>query len=179
MRIDILTVVPELLESPLNHSIVQRAKNKGLVEIHIHDIREYGKGNYHQVDDYSYGGDAGMVIMLEPVYNMIQELKAERRFNLGKIAKFLVVAAVCFTFIASNINYRVQINELNGAIVSLDKELNEKKSENTRLNMALNSKISLENVQDYAENVLGMVKRERYQIIYFDLETGNEIIPAQ
>ena len=51
MRIDILTVVPELLESPLNHSIVQRAKDKGLVEIHIHDIREYGKGKYHQVDE--------------------------------------------------------------------------------------------------------------------------------
>ena len=81
MRIDILTVVPELLESPLNHSIVQRAKNKGLVEIHIHDIREYGKGNYHQVDDYSYGGDAGMVLMLEPVYLMIQELKSEREYD--------------------------------------------------------------------------------------------------
>lgn len=117
--------------------------------------------------------------LVKPQHKTEQELKAERRFNLGKIAKFLVVAAVCFTFIASNINYRVQINELNGAIVSLDKELNEKKSENTRLNMALNSKISLENVQDYAENVLGMVKRERYQIIYFDLETGNEIIPEQ
>ncbi|MBR4050152.1 MAG: hypothetical protein IKK09_06615 [Clostridia bacterium] len=117
--------------------------------------------------------------LVKPQRKTEQEIKAERRFNLGKIAKFMVVAAVCFTFIASNINYRVQINELNGAIVSLDKELNEKKSENTRLNMALNSKISLENVQDYAENVLGMVKRERYQIIYFDLETGNEIIPAQ
>jgi len=117
--------------------------------------------------------------LVKPQHKTEQEIKAERRFNLGKIAKFAVVAAVCFTFIASNINYRVQINELNGAIVSLDKELNEKRSENTRLNMALNSKISLENVQDYAENVLGMVKRERYQIIYFDLETGNEIIPAQ
>ena len=117
--------------------------------------------------------------LVKPRHKTEQEIKAERRFNLMKIAKFAVVAAVCFAFIASNINYRVQINELNGAIVSLDKELSEKKSENTRLNMALNSKISLENVQDYAENVLGMVKRERYQIIYFDLETGNEIIPAQ
>ena len=81
MRIDILTVVPELLESPLSHSIVGRAIQKGLVEIHIHNLRKYGKGPRQQVDDYSYGGDAGMVIMLEPVYNMIQELKAERDYD--------------------------------------------------------------------------------------------------
>ncbi len=81
MRIDILTVVPELLESPLNHSIVQRAKDKGLVEIHIHDIREYGKGNYRQVDDYSYGGDAGMVLMIEPIYTLINKLKQEREYD--------------------------------------------------------------------------------------------------
>lgn len=80
-RIDILTVVPELLESPLNHSIVQRAKNKKLVEIHIHDIREYGKGNYHQVDDYSYGGDAGMILMIEPIYKLITKLKEERNYD--------------------------------------------------------------------------------------------------
>ena len=81
MRIYILTVVPELLESPLNHSIVQRAKNKGLVEIHIHDIRDYGKGNYRQVDDYSYGGDAGMILMIEPIYTLINKLKEERDYD--------------------------------------------------------------------------------------------------
>lgn len=117
--------------------------------------------------------------IVKPRRKSQQELKAEQRRNLLKIAKFVAVAAVCFGFIGANINSRVQINELNSTIVNLDKELNEKKSENTRLNMALNSKISLENVQDYAENVLGMVKRERYQIIYFDLESGNEIIPAE
>ena len=58
MRIDILTVVPQLLESPLNYSIIKRAREKGVVEIFIHDIRKYGKGNYRQVDDYNYGGDA-------------------------------------------------------------------------------------------------------------------------
>ena len=110
--------------------------------------------------------------LVKPQRKTQQELKAEKALNL-------VVAAVCVGFIGSNIYYRLEINELNGAIVSLDKELGEKKSENTRLNMALNSKISLENVKDYAENVLGMVKRERYQIVYFDLEEGNEIIPAQ
>ena len=81
MRIDIITVVPELLESPLSHSIVGRAISKGLVEINIHNLRKYGKGPRQQVDDYSYGGDAGMVIMVEPVFKMIQELKAERDYD--------------------------------------------------------------------------------------------------
>lgn len=81
MRIDIITVLPQLLESPFDHSIIKRAKEKGLVEIHIHDLREYGKGNYRQVDDYNYGGDAGMVLMIEPVYNLINDLKREREYD--------------------------------------------------------------------------------------------------
>ena len=81
MRIDIITVVPELLESPLSHSIVGRAIKKGLVEIHIHNLRKYGKGPRQQVDDYSYGGDAGMVMMVEPIYHLIEELKAERDYD--------------------------------------------------------------------------------------------------
>ena len=81
MRIDILTVVPELLESPLSHSIVGRAIKKGLVEIHVHNIRKYGVGPRKNVDDYSYGGDAGMVMMVEPVFKMMEELKAERGYD--------------------------------------------------------------------------------------------------
>jgi len=81
MRIDILTVVPELLESPLSHSIPGRAVAKGLVEIHIHNIRKYGLGPRKSVDDYSYGGDAGMVMMVEPVFRMIEELRAEREYD--------------------------------------------------------------------------------------------------
>ena len=81
MRIDILTVVPELLESPLSHSIVGRAVKKGLVEIHVHHLRKYGISPRKNVDDYSYGGDAGMVMMVEPVYRMIEELKAERHYD--------------------------------------------------------------------------------------------------
>ena len=81
MRIDILSVVPELLESPLGHSIVGRAIKKGLVEIHVHNLRKYGIGPRRNVDDYSYGGDAGMVMMVEPVYRMIEELKAERDYD--------------------------------------------------------------------------------------------------
>ncbi|MBR5432490.1 MAG: tRNA (guanosine(37)-N1)-methyltransferase TrmD [Bacteroidales bacterium] len=81
MRIDILTVVPELLDSPLSHSIVGRAIKKGLVEIHVHNIRKYGLGPHRQVDDYCYGGDAGMVMMVEPVFKMIEELKSERNYD--------------------------------------------------------------------------------------------------
>ena len=81
MRIDILTVVPELLESPLGHSIVKRACDKGLVEIHVHNIREWGLGRWRQVDDYSFGGDAGMVMMIEPVFKLMEKLKAERSYD--------------------------------------------------------------------------------------------------
>ena len=81
MRIDILTVVPELLESPLSHSIVGRAIKKGLVDIRVHNIRKYGLGPRKTVDDYSYGGDAGMVMMVEPVFKMIEELTSERSYD--------------------------------------------------------------------------------------------------
>lgn len=81
MRIDIITAVPELLESPLEHSIVGRARKNGLVEIHIHNLRKYGKGPRHNVDDYCYGGDAGMVLMVEPVFRMIEELGSERHYD--------------------------------------------------------------------------------------------------
>ena len=81
MRIDILTVVPELLDSPLSHSIVGRARKKGLAEIFIYDLRKYGLGPRKNVDDYSYGGDAGMVMTIEPVFRMMEELKAERDYD--------------------------------------------------------------------------------------------------
>ena len=81
MRIDILTVVPELLESPLAHSIVGRAIKKGLVDIQVHNLRKYGIGPRKNVDDYSYGGDAGMVMRIEPVYDMIAELRVERDYD--------------------------------------------------------------------------------------------------
>ena len=81
MHIDILSVVPELLESPFAHSIVGRAIKKGMVEIHVHNLRKYGVGSRKNVDDYSYGGDAGMVMMVEPVYRMIEELKSERDYD--------------------------------------------------------------------------------------------------
>ena len=81
MRIDIISAVPELLDSPLSHSIVGRAIKKGLVEIHVHNLRKYGIGPRKNIDDYSYGGDAGMVMMVEPVYRMIEELRSERDYD--------------------------------------------------------------------------------------------------
>jgi tRNA (guanine37-N1)-methyltransferase len=81
MRIDILTVVPGLLESPFAHSIVQRAIRKGLVEIHVHNLRDYTSDRHRTVDDYPYGGGAGMVMMVEPVAKCIEQLKSERSYD--------------------------------------------------------------------------------------------------
>ena len=81
MRIDILSVVPELLESPLGYSIVGRAIKKGLVDIQVHNIRKYGLGPRQTVDDYCYGGDAGMVMMVEPLDKCISELKSQRNYD--------------------------------------------------------------------------------------------------
>lgn len=81
MRIDIITVVPELLKSPFEASILKRAIEKGLVEVHFHDLREYGIGGYRQVDDYQFGGGAGMVLMIEPIDQCISKLKSERDYD--------------------------------------------------------------------------------------------------
>lgn len=81
MRIDIITVLPELLESPFSASILKRAIDKGLAEVHLHNLREYGLNRYNQVDDYQYGGGAGMVLMCEPLDNAISDLKAERSYD--------------------------------------------------------------------------------------------------
>jgi tRNA (guanine37-N1)-methyltransferase len=81
MRIDIITVLPELLESPLNFSIIKRAKEKGLVEINIINLRDFTNDKYKSVDDYAFGGGAGMVMMIEPVYKAIEILKTEREYD--------------------------------------------------------------------------------------------------
>lgn len=81
MRIDIISCVPELMKSPFEASILKRAKDKGLVEVHLHDLRKYGKGNYKQIDDYQFGSGAGMVLMIEPIDNCISDLKAERNYD--------------------------------------------------------------------------------------------------
>ena len=81
MRIDIITLQPSLLESPFNHSILKRAQQKGLLEVVTHDLRDFGIGNKKQVDDYAYGGGAGMVMMIEPVDKCISELDKARSYD--------------------------------------------------------------------------------------------------
>jgi tRNA (guanine37-N1)-methyltransferase len=81
MHIDIISVVPELLESPLNHSIMKRAKDKGLLTVEVHHLRKWAVNEYGQVDDYQFGGGAGMVMMPEPLANAIEELSTLRKFD--------------------------------------------------------------------------------------------------
>jgi tRNA (guanine37-N1)-methyltransferase len=81
MRIDILSVLPELLESPFAHSIMKRARDKGLLEVQVHHLRQWAVNEYGQVDDYQYGGGAGMVMMCEPLANAIESLSKERTYD--------------------------------------------------------------------------------------------------
>jgi len=81
MRIDILSVVPQLLDSPFSASIMQRAQEKGLIEIHLHNIRDYSTQKHKNVDDYQYGGGAGMVMSIEPIAAVIDKLKHERIYD--------------------------------------------------------------------------------------------------
>lgn len=81
MRIDVISVLPELLESPLSHSIMKRAQTKGLLEVHTHSLRQWAVNDYGQIDDYQYGGGAGMVMMCEPLFKAINTLQQERRYD--------------------------------------------------------------------------------------------------
>lgn len=81
MRIDIITVLPELLRSPFEHSILKRAQEKGLLEVNVINLREYSTFNHQQVDDYQFGGGAGMVMMIEPIYNCLEALKKDRTYD--------------------------------------------------------------------------------------------------
>src|SRR5690606_34358574 len=81
MRIDIITCLPRLLQSPFSDSIMKRAQDKGLVEIHIHDLRDFTQNKHRQVDDYMYGGGAGMVLMIEPLVNCMEHLKEQRHYD--------------------------------------------------------------------------------------------------
>lgn len=81
MRIDIITCLPKLLESPFSHSILERAQKKGLVEVVVHDLREYATTKSRQIDDYAFGGGAGMVMMIEPIDRCISALQSERKYD--------------------------------------------------------------------------------------------------
>ena len=81
MRIDIISVLPEIVNGSLNFSIIKRAIAKGLVDIYVHDLREYGLGKHRQVDDYPFGGEPGMVLRIEPIFNVINKLKSQRNYD--------------------------------------------------------------------------------------------------
>ncbi|MGE4568470.1 MAG: tRNA (guanosine(37)-N1)-methyltransferase TrmD [Bacteroidales bacterium] len=81
MRIDIITVLPELLEGPFNHSIIQRARSKGLVDIQIHPLRSFSDDKHKRVDDYAFGGEAGMVLRVKPIFDAITFLKSQREYD--------------------------------------------------------------------------------------------------
>ena len=81
MRIDIITVSPQLIKSPFEYSIIKRAIDKNLVEVHFHDLREYALNSYGKIDDYQFGGGAGMVLMIEPIDKCISKLKLERNYD--------------------------------------------------------------------------------------------------
>lgn len=81
MRIDIITVLPQLLEGPLNHSIVKRAREKGLVDLHVHDLRDFSQDKHRRVDDYAFGGEAGMVMTIEPIERAISQLSSQREYD--------------------------------------------------------------------------------------------------
>jgi len=81
IRFDIISAIPDLLTSPLSHSIMQRAVDKGLLNVQVHDLRKYGEGHYKQIDDYQYGGGAGMVMVPEPLGNCISALKAKKKYD--------------------------------------------------------------------------------------------------
>lgn len=81
MRFDLISAVPEILESPISYSIIKRARDKGIVEIHLHNLHDYGEGRYKQIDDKPYGGGSGMVLKPEPIYKCVKKLQDERNYD--------------------------------------------------------------------------------------------------
>ena len=81
MRIDIITILPELLQSPMQHSMIKRAQEKKLVDIQFHQLRDFANDRYKSVDDYAFGGGAGMVMQIEPVYKALKTLQSEREYD--------------------------------------------------------------------------------------------------
>jgi len=123
MRIDIITVVPELLASPFDYSIVKRAKEKGLVEIHIHNLRDYTNTKYRQVDDYQFGGGAGMVLQIEPIDKCISKLKSERYYD--EIIYVTPDAPVFTQSVANQLSLKKNLIILTGHYKGVDQRVRE------------------------------------------------------
>jgi len=124
MRIDIISAVPKLLESPFNHSIIKRAKENGFLEIKIHDLRDYGLGNYKQIDDTQFGGGAGMVLMIEPITNCIQKLQSERKYD--EIIYMTPDAKTLNQTTANTLSLRENILILTGHYKGIDQRIRDK-----------------------------------------------------
>ena len=93
MRIDIVTVSPELIKSPFEHSILKRAQDKGKVEVFFHNLRDYAINKYGKIDDYQFGGGAGMVLMIEPIDKCLSGLMKERAYDKQRITIYHLLIA--------------------------------------------------------------------------------------
>lgn len=124
MRIDIITAVPELLNSPLEYSIIKRAQEKGFVEIYVHNLRNYALNKYGQIDDYQFGGGAGMVLMIEPIDKCISGLKAERKYD--EIIYVTPDAPVLNQKIANTLSLKENIIILTGHYKGVDQRVRDR-----------------------------------------------------
>ncbi len=124
MRIDIITVSPELLQSPFQHSMMKRAIDKGLAEVHFHNLREYGIGSYKKLDDMQFGGGAGMVLMIEPIDNCISKLQSERTYD--EIIYMTPDAPTLNQSIANSLSLKENVIILTGHYKGVDQRVRDK-----------------------------------------------------
>ncbi len=124
MRIDIITVAPELLKSPFEHSIMKRAIDKGLAEVHFHNLRDYGIGSYKKLDDTQFGGGAGMVLMIEPIDKCISKLQSERTYD--EIIYMTPDAKTLNQSIANTLSLKQNIIILTGHYKGVDQRVRDK-----------------------------------------------------
>jgi len=124
MRIDIITVSPELLQSPFQHSMMKRAIDKGLAEVHFHNLREYGIGSYKKLDDMQFGGGAGMVLMIEPIDKCISKLQSERSYD--EIIYMTPDAPTLSQGIANSLSLKENVIILTGHYKGVDQRVRDK-----------------------------------------------------
>ena len=124
MRIDIITVSPELLQSPFQHSMMKRAINKGLAEVHFHNLRDYGIGSYKKLDDMQFGGGAGMVMMIEPIDTCITKLQSERTYD--EVIYMTPDAITLNQSIANTLSLKENIIILTGHYKGVDQRVRDK-----------------------------------------------------
>ncbi len=124
MRIDIITVSPELLQSPFQHSMMKRAIDKGLAEVHFHNLREYGIGSYKKLDDMQFGGGAGMVLMIEPIDHCISKLQSERAYD--EIIYMTPDAPTLNQRIANSLSLKENVIILTGHYKGVDQRVRDK-----------------------------------------------------